>query len=427
MSGFGLPSLSLSGLVNAASELKAQYYPKNETERRIYEALSNKNWGASSTLLIEIASDSMDYDKYRIIGNLLWPGLDPNSRGWRQIFKALTLIEYLVKNGSEKFIEDCRDNMHKIRPLQDYNYYEESVDKGSGTREMAKKIVELLSSNENIREEREKARQLRQKLGGSLSRNTASSDYSGGGGGGYSGGGGGDNFGRRSQYDNESSSFGNRDNYDSGPRPGGKYANDSVGSDSHGGRDSFGGRGGSGGYSDGGIDSGKSSFGVNGYGNSRRDSYRDDNDKGRDSHGGANDDYKSSLKSSYGGGSYSSDAPARFSDDAPEPAKFDSYSSSLGSKTKPASSGGGGKFKVNIKGVGDNSKSSPAAAPAPAAEIDFFADDNLPANAPTPAVPAQALDFDPFGSAPINDFGDFTSAPQQQQMNHQQQMFQQQQ
>ena len=34
--------------------------PKNETERRMGEALSNENWGASSTLLNEIAQDTFD-------------------------------------------------------------------------------------------------------------------------------------------------------------------------------------------------------------------------------------------------------------------------------------------------------------------------------------------------------------------------------
>lgn len=34
--------------------------PRNDTEKRVYEALSNKNWGASSTLLNDIARDTYD-------------------------------------------------------------------------------------------------------------------------------------------------------------------------------------------------------------------------------------------------------------------------------------------------------------------------------------------------------------------------------
>jgi hypothetical protein len=81
-----IPSFSLASLKSAADELRAQVYPRNETERRVsfgfgfvvgiglgrlgsnvecccgqvYEALSSKNWGASSTLMQDIAQDTMD-------------------------------------------------------------------------------------------------------------------------------------------------------------------------------------------------------------------------------------------------------------------------------------------------------------------------------------------------------------------------------
>jgi hypothetical protein len=58
MSSFTIPTIA--SLKNAVDELRVQYYPKNETERRVYEALSSKNWGASTTLLGEIAQDSYD-------------------------------------------------------------------------------------------------------------------------------------------------------------------------------------------------------------------------------------------------------------------------------------------------------------------------------------------------------------------------------
>ena len=40
-----------------------QAKPKSEVEARVYEVLSHKNWGSSSTLMNEIARDSFDYDK----------------------------------------------------------------------------------------------------------------------------------------------------------------------------------------------------------------------------------------------------------------------------------------------------------------------------------------------------------------------------
>ena len=158
-------NFSVSGLINSARELRASIAPKNETERRMYEALGSQNWGASSSLLAEIAEDSFGYESYRQITALLWPGLDTESRSWKQLFKALTLIEYLIKNGSERVVEDSRDHMREIRRLQDYNFFEGHVDRGSGCRELAKRIVEILESNDMIREERNKAKELREKFG----------------------------------------------------------------------------------------------------------------------------------------------------------------------------------------------------------------------------------------------------------------------
>ena len=51
-------NFSIAGLKNAADELRAQVYPKNDTERKVYEALSSKNWGASTSLMSEIAQET---------------------------------------------------------------------------------------------------------------------------------------------------------------------------------------------------------------------------------------------------------------------------------------------------------------------------------------------------------------------------------
>ena len=78
--------------------------------------------------------------------------------------------------------------MHKLRSMTEFNYFEGSVDRGQGgesdvveggvrissssrvfpqtraVREKAKQIMDLLASNQTIRDEREKARKLRDKV-----------------------------------------------------------------------------------------------------------------------------------------------------------------------------------------------------------------------------------------------------------------------
>jgi len=189
-----LKDMSIDKLRNAAEDAYNQNKPKSDVESRVYEVLSHKNWGASSTLLNDIAKDTYDYDKYTTVTRLMWEGMDNRPAAWRVVFKALTLLEHLVKNGSERCVDDARNHSHKLRSLNNFNYYEGTVDRGIGVKEKAKQIIEMLSDNDQIREEREKAKNLRDKFGGN--RNTGGEQYGGyggssGSGGGYSGGGGG--------------------------------------------------------------------------------------------------------------------------------------------------------------------------------------------------------------------------------------------
>ena len=48
----------------------------------------------------------------------IWECLSPpKPRKWRQVFKALTLLEFLVKNGVERCVDEVRDNQFKLRVL----------------------------------------------------------------------------------------------------------------------------------------------------------------------------------------------------------------------------------------------------------------------------------------------------------------------
>lgn len=114
----------------------------------------------------------------------MWEAIE-NQRpaAWRVIFKGLTLLEHLVKNGSERCVDDARNHSHLLRSLDKFNYYEGTVDRGVGVREKSKQLVEMLGDDERIREERMKARQLREKFAGrptaTSSSGAAGSKYSG--------------------------------------------------------------------------------------------------------------------------------------------------------------------------------------------------------------------------------------------------------
>lgn len=159
-----------------------QVKPKTDVEARVYEVLSHKNWGAASSIMNQIARDTWDFEKFTIITRIMWENVETQRpSAWRVIFKGLTLLEHLVKNGSERCVDDARNHGHVLRKLHQFNYYEGTIDRGLGVREKSKQVAEMLGDNERVREERQKAKKLREKFQGK-------SAAAGGGGGGYSGG-----------------------------------------------------------------------------------------------------------------------------------------------------------------------------------------------------------------------------------------------
>jgi len=47
-----MSSFTIASIKSQFDEVRAQVYPRNETEKKVYEAVSSKNWGASTTLMV---------------------------------------------------------------------------------------------------------------------------------------------------------------------------------------------------------------------------------------------------------------------------------------------------------------------------------------------------------------------------------------
>ena len=58
-----IKDLSVDKVLNLAEDTFNQVKPKTDVEARVYEVLSHKNWGSSSTIMNQIAQDTYDYDK----------------------------------------------------------------------------------------------------------------------------------------------------------------------------------------------------------------------------------------------------------------------------------------------------------------------------------------------------------------------------
>lgn len=110
--------------------------------------------------------------------------VEKDAHDWRQIYKALQLLEYIVKNGSERVVDEARAHLSTIKVLRSFHYIDEQgKDQGVNIRARAKELATLLSDVDMIRAERRKARANRAKYQG-----TGNTDFVPGSGGGRYGG-----------------------------------------------------------------------------------------------------------------------------------------------------------------------------------------------------------------------------------------------
>ncbi|EAQ93066.1 hypothetical protein CHGG_01301 [Chaetomium globosum CBS 148.51] len=213
-----------------------------EMEAKVREATNNEPWGASSTQMQEIADGTFNYQTLNEIMPMIYRRFtEKSAEEWRQIYKALQLLEYLIKHGSERVIDDARSHITLLKMLRQFHFIDQNgKDQGVNVRHRAKELAELLGDVERIRSERKKARTNKGKFTsmqsaggfGSSSRYGGFGSDSGYGGGsssstfgGYSGGVYGDGGGFGGQSDDYRSTqgrgdkFEEYDEFDEGERP----------------------------------------------------------------------------------------------------------------------------------------------------------------------------------------------------------------
>jgi epsin len=166
-------NLSLSSLSDYASYAKnvaltaTTLVAGTELEKKLTEATSNEPWGASGTMLTEISRATFSYEDFKTIMSFAWKNLQLSGSLWRVVYKTLNMIDHMVRNGSDRVIEDCRDHLSEIKAKLKFEFVDaEGKDCGVNVREKAKQIIELLGNEEVLNAEREKARQARNRYTG---------------------------------------------------------------------------------------------------------------------------------------------------------------------------------------------------------------------------------------------------------------------
>lgn len=139
-----------------------------EMEAKVREATNNEPWGASSSMMQDIANGTYNYQNLNEIMPIIYKRFTEKAADeWRQIYKALQLLEFLIKNGSERVIDDARSHLTLLKMLRQFHYIDQNgKDQGLNVRNRAKELTELLSDVDRIRAERKKARSTKSKYTG---------------------------------------------------------------------------------------------------------------------------------------------------------------------------------------------------------------------------------------------------------------------
>ena len=147
-------------------------------------------------MMSEIADLTYNVVAFSEIMQMVWKRLNDHGKNWRHVYKALVLLEYLIKTGSEKVIkcnsyqktssfvchyytqhncflksifksqvaQQCKENIFAIQTLKDFQYLDDNKDQGINVREKAKALVALLKDDDRLKNERVRALKAKERF-----------------------------------------------------------------------------------------------------------------------------------------------------------------------------------------------------------------------------------------------------------------------
>jgi hypothetical protein len=144
----------MKAAIRAVKNTVLQY---TDIEIKVREATHNDPNMANNSLLQQISRATYDPSDYSKLFAMLWKRLNDVDYN-THVYKALYLLEYLLKHGSPRLVADVSRRSRDIAALVKYKHYDvNNVDDSKETRLKAKAIYELILDQSALD-------QLRQKL-----------------------------------------------------------------------------------------------------------------------------------------------------------------------------------------------------------------------------------------------------------------------
>ncbi|KAH7043479.1 hypothetical protein BKA57DRAFT_469917 [Linnemannia elongata] len=139
----------------------------SDMQAKVREATSNDPWGPSGSQMNELAAASHNQHEFLEIMEILDKRMNDKGKNWRHVFKALTVLDYLLHVGSESVVKYARENLYIVKTLKEFQYIDEDgKDQGSNVRQKAKDITALLSDESRLKEERRSRNAMNDRMSG---------------------------------------------------------------------------------------------------------------------------------------------------------------------------------------------------------------------------------------------------------------------
>ena len=121
----------------------------------VRNATANSDDEISRDELDEICQQTYSNAEFFDVMDMLDKRINDKGKYWRHVAKSLTVLDYLVRFGSENCVLWCKENLYIIKTLKEFRYDDEAgVDKGQIIRVKAKELTSLLMDDERLQEER---------------------------------------------------------------------------------------------------------------------------------------------------------------------------------------------------------------------------------------------------------------------------------
>nr|KYP38066.1 Epsin-2 [Cajanus cajan] len=139
-----------------------------EAELLAEEATNKDDCSPDAKTMTKIAEASFDIDEYWRIVDVLHKRLyNVDSEQWRQSYKALVLLEFLLTHGPQDFAQEFHCDAEIIEELGSFTHIDEKgFNWGSRMQKLSDKIVNLLQDGESLREARLKALKITNEIQG---------------------------------------------------------------------------------------------------------------------------------------------------------------------------------------------------------------------------------------------------------------------